>query len=54
MVGGRSIFLVMGSYFNPTGLAATKMEVRALRVVTMPAFGMETVCCSYRGRSLDG
>ena len=45
------MFLVMGrsgSYFDPTGLAAARMEVRALRVVMMPALAMETVCCSYR------
>ena len=43
------MFLVMGrftSYFDPTGLAAARMEVRALRVVIMPALAMETVCCS--------
>jgi hypothetical protein len=34
------------SYFDPTGLAAAKMEVLALRVVIMPALAMETVCCS--------
>ena len=48
-VGGRSMFLVMGrlgSYSDPTGLAAARMEVRALRVVMMPALAMETVCCS--------
>jgi hypothetical protein len=49
-VGGRSIFRVIGrltSYFEPTGLAAAKIDVRALRVVIMPALAMETVCCSY-------
>ena len=35
-----------GSYLDPTGLAAARMEVRALRVVMMPALAMETVCCS--------
>lgn len=35
------------SYFEPTGLAAARMDVRALRVVMIPAFAMETVCCSY-------
>eukprot|EP00733_Pompholyxophrys_punicea_P002157 Pompholyxophrys_punicea_v1_NODE_1490_length_688_cov_3.650869.p2 type:complete len:103 gc:universal NODE_1490_length_688_cov_3.650869:318-626(+) len=29
-----------------TGFAAAKTAVRALRVVVMPAFAMETVCCS--------
>jgi hypothetical protein len=28
------------------GLAEARMEVRALRVAMMPAFVMETVCCS--------
>lgn len=45
------MFLVMGklgSYFDPTGLAAARIEVRALRVVIMPALAMETVCCSYK------
>lgn len=43
------MFLVMGrstSYLEPTGLAAASMEVRALRVVIIPAFAIETVCCS--------
>lgn len=35
------------SYFEPTGLAAARMDVRALSVVMMPAFAMETVCCSW-------
>jgi len=42
---------VMGQlrlYFDPTGLAAARIEVRALRVVMIPAFAIETVCCSYR------
>lgn len=37
------MFLVMGkftSYFEPTGLAAARMEVRALRVVMIPALAM--------------
>jgi hypothetical protein len=49
-VGGRSMLRVMGrstSYLEPTGLAAARMDVRALRVVMMPAFAIETVCCSY-------
>lgn len=37
---------ILTSYFEPTGLAAARIEVRALRVVMMPAFAMETVCCS--------
>jgi len=43
------MFLVIGrltSFFDPTGFAAAKIEVRALRVVMIPAFAMETVCCS--------
>lgn len=50
-VGGKSILRVMGistSYFDPTGLAAARMDVRAFRVVMMPALAMETVCCSCR------
>ena len=49
-VGGRSMLCVMGrstSYLEPTGLAAARMDVRALRVVMIPAFAIETVCCSY-------
>ena len=49
-VGGRSMLRVMGrstSYLEPTGLAAARIDVRALRVVMMPAFAIETVCCSY-------
>ena len=34
-------------YFEPTGFAAARIDVRALSVVMMPAFAMETVCCSY-------
>jgi hypothetical protein len=30
------------------GLAAAKMEVRAFRVVMIPALAMDTVCCSYK------
>lgn len=44
------MFLVMGmstSYFEPTGFAAARMDVRAFKVVMMPAFAMETVCCSW-------
>jgi hypothetical protein len=43
------MFRVMGnsgSYFEPTGLAAAKIEVRAFSVVIMPALAIETVCCS--------
>ena len=34
------------SYLPPTGLAAAKMEVRALSVALTPALVMEMVCCS--------
>ena len=34
------------SYLPLTGLAAARMEVRALRVAFTPAFVMEIVCCS--------
>lgn len=33
-------------YLLYRGLAAARTEVRALSVVVMPAFAMETVCCS--------
>ena len=36
----------LGLYLDPTGLAAAKMDVRALRVVIIPALAIETVCCS--------
>lgn len=48
-VGGRSMLRVMGQlrlYFDPTGFAAARIEVRALRVVMIPALAIETVCCS--------
>src|ERR1700761_7766184 len=35
-----------GLYLLPMGLAEARMLVRALRVVMMPAFAIETVCCS--------
>lgn len=44
------MFRVMGKltlYFDSTGLAAARMEVRAFKVVMMPAFAIETVCCSW-------
>ena len=50
-VGGRSMLRVTGrltSYFDPTGLAAARTEVRALRVVMIPALAIETVCCSLK------
>lgn len=37
-----------GLYFELTGFAAAKMEVRALRVVMIPALAIDTVCCSYK------
>ena len=40
-VTGRS-----GSYFEPIGFAAARMDVRAFSVVMIPALAMETVCCS--------
>lgn len=36
-----------GSYFDPTGLAAARMDVRAFSVVMIPALAIDTVCCSY-------
>jgi len=35
-----------GLYFELTGFAAAKIEVRAFSVVMMPALAIETVCCS--------
>ena len=46
---------VMGKfalYFDPTGLAAARIDVRAFRVVMMPAFAIETVCCSCKEGSI--
>ncbi len=43
------MFLVIGHfrlYLDPTGFAAARIEVLALRVVMMPALAIETVCCS--------
>ena len=56
-VGGRSMLRVTGrltSYFDPTGLAAARTEVRAFRVVMIPALAIETVCCSWRKFSYQG
>lgn len=33
-------------YFDSTGLAAARIDVRAFNVVMMPALAIETVCCS--------
>jgi hypothetical protein len=35
-----------GLYFELTGLAAARMEVRAFNVVMIPALAIDTVCCS--------
>lgn len=40
------ITVCFGLYFEPMGLAAARMDVRAFNVVMMPAFAIETVCCS--------
>ena len=43
------MFRVIGSstlYFDPTGLAAARIEVLALSVVIIPALAIDTVCCS--------
>jgi len=37
----------LGSYRELMGLAAARIEVRALSVVMIPALAIETVCCSY-------
>lgn len=50
-VGGKSMLRVIGQlrlYLDPTGFAAARIEVRAFNVVMIPAFAIETVCCSFR------
>ena len=45
---GKFIFLCIVYfllYLPYKGLAAAKIEVLALRVVVIPAFAIETVCC---------
>ena len=34
-------------YLDSIGLAAARIDVLALRVVMIPAFAIETVCCSW-------
>jgi len=44
------MFLVMvesTSYLEPTGFAAARIDVRAFKVVIIPALAIETVCCSW-------
>jgi len=44
------MFLVMvesTSYLEPTGFAAARIDVRAFKVVMIPALAIETVCCSW-------
>ena len=36
----------LGSYRELIGLAAARIEVRALSVVMIPALAIDTVCCS--------
>lgn len=46
---GRLIFStgeILGLYRPYKGLAAARMDARALRVVLIPALEMEMVCCS--------
>ena len=46
---GRLMFStgeILGLYRPYKGFAAARMEVRALRVVVIPAFEIEIVCCS--------
>ena len=48
-VGGNCRFSTtdnLGLYRDSFGLADARMEVRAFREQTMPAFAIETVCCS--------
>ena len=35
-------------YFDPMGLAAARIDVRAFSVVMIPALAIETVCCSWK------
>ncbi len=49
MAGGSETLYFSGlalSYRPPIGLAAARMEARALSVAWMPALEMEMVCCS--------
>lgn len=50
IVGGKLRFStidLLELYLLSMGFADAKIEVRALRVVIIPAFAMDTVCCSY-------
>lgn len=50
-VGGKSMLRVTVSfllYLEPIGFAAARIEVRAFSVVIIPAFAIETVCCSCK------
>src|SRR5690242_12069410 len=40
-------------YFDPIGLAEARMELRALRVVMIPALAIDTVCCSITSWSTE-
>jgi hypothetical protein len=49
-VGGRSMLAgigSLGSYRELIGFAAARMDVRAFKVVMIPALAIDTVCCSY-------
>lgn len=49
IVGGRfrfSIIDLFGLYFDSIGLAEARIEVRAFSDVMIPAFAIDTVCCS--------
>ena len=41
------------SHWDMRGLAAARMEVRALREQMMPALAMERVCCSWSERERE-
>ncbi len=50
IVGGKfkfSTMLLPALYLLSMGFADAKMEVRAFKVVMIPALAIETVCCSY-------
>lgn len=49
MVGGRfrfSTMVFLELYLDSTGLADARMDVRAFKLVMIPALAIDTVCCS--------
>lgn len=43
----------LGLYLLPIGLAEARILVLAFKLVIIPAFAMETVCCSMTSCSTD-